>query len=468
MYAGTKKKHREKQGFEPILHMLGSPNSTLSLLAYSSLYGFIFTLDLSRHPEEAEFFNLTKGRFTVPVVRYILKFALITSQPRESLPPLAIPPETYEKSTEKEVSFFKEAQLQQHIWKNSIVGGREPVCPPVSTFSFFDNTRSQELLQVLLDKLAGQRFPPEMHALNEMVIRYMLDALRNSVTLSLGVIVMPLVSDAKTLRAFSKDKKTTRAQLLEALCDLTAKVIRLFIETGVVHVDLHPNNALVYQTPSGDIDTLIIDFGRATNVKHRVTDRIVSVDQKDFYSQSSTYFYNHLLTNGENIMTQKQESRKINFVREAMRIITSLDNEYNRRPDLPDDYQMNWYEVIKTNDAVLTCVYDVLYESIHHPGLAMLRTTIEKYENRGFLVKLNQPIQSYYSTVLPEPPPPPSAAVLPVPTPSPSPPSSAPVDESSHPHPKKRKPTQDAGSRKPAMRRRNAKSKRGKKSRKRV
>lgn len=394
-----------------MLDMIQSHHSTFSVLAYDSLYGFVFTLNLNGHPEDAEYIDRVDSRFNTPVVNYILKFAILRHTTGLTLPPLQVGPRQMSKNSEKEERFFREAQIQQKIWLKSISGGRPAICPPIVNFSLFHQTEALELLSLI-----SRRFSSSLNLETHEVLHYLWDVLDNYPT-SLGVIVMPMISGATTLYSFEHNPHTTLEDKNEVLAQLTAKTLRLFLDIGMIHLDLHRGNALVYRTPGGTLNTVIIDFGRASDITTGVSDDFIHESQKAMVSSEKTQFFDFLLSK-----EPKGPGYKKVFVQSEMQALKEQDLIYNSPLD-PNNYQMGWFEQIKNNDDVLIRAYDLLYDSVISKGTQMLPSTIKAYKQKGLLFNLDRPVATYYSSVLTAPPPVPLTApathVAPLPPPPP-------------------------------------------------
>ena len=75
---------------------------------------------------------------------------------------------------------------------------------------------------------------------------------------------------------------------------VTAQIARLFINIGVIHFDLHSGNALIYLSPDNTIKSLIIDFGRASNIMTDTDDDYLNVSEKLTMREKKEEFFNRL------------------------------------------------------------------------------------------------------------------------------------------------------------------------------
>lgn len=400
---GVKQKNPNKKGFTPVLDMINKPTSVVNLLTYASLSGFIFTLTVN--PDDEEYYNLKNTRFTEPVLSYILKFAVVTPDDAEVLP-------SYKgkvKSTESPDTFYSEAQIQQNAWKRSITGGRNAICPPVANFSLFNNYHSKNLLDILVAKTSSNPALTEENSLfrylQQVIINNIVDDHGSPVPCELGVIVMPTVNQATTIGTYITDNSIPGSIKNQAMVQLAAKAMRLFVDTGIIHFDLHPNNALIY-TNSGIIQTLIIDFGRASDITNGKDDDFLTIPEKHALIEKKNEYFNDILSYDYN-GTPWNSTSKVNYVKIIMGTLTSTDKRVNHMlypghfslPANIDKYQMYWYEMLKTQDPLLEESFDILKESVVSLGVRRHLKTIEGYVTSGQLLGLNKPVVNYYSEV---------------------------------------------------------------------
>lgn len=401
---GVKQKNPTKKGFLPILDMINKPTSIVHLLTYDSLSGFIFTLTVDLNDEEYLGLNFRSKRFTEPVLSYILKFAAITPKDAEDMPPY----NGRMKSTESPDTFYAEAKIQQNAWTRSVTGGKQAICPPVANFSLFTNDNSKHLLDILVRK-TGVNPSSQEHS----IFRYLQQVMHNNIVADdgtpivceLGVIVMPTVNNANTIGSYISIPTIPPAIKNQAMVQMAAKAMRLFVDCGIIHFDLHPNNALIY-TVSGVIQTLIIDFGRASDIHDLKDDNFLMRDEKIELKKKQTEYYEDVLSleyNGQ----PWTPANKVKYVKKVMDKLTYIDKEVNHalyaahfsKPENKDKYQMYWYENLKKYNTLLEETFDTLKSSIQSLGTNLLLTTIESYVKKDYVLGLNKPVNSYYSVV---------------------------------------------------------------------
>jgi len=382
MYGGVKRReHRDgkpKEGIVSIRDMLNARGSTIEMLTCGSLKGFMFVLNVQDAHSEFLTFN-SSFRFTVPVTSFIVKLA-VTSQAEEGIDDYVPLGETESegigKATETESSFFEEAKLQQHIWKSSVVGGREPICPPVANLSFFDNQNGINFLKFLNYKV---REEASVHTLR-FLMRVCSESASSGKNYGIGMIVMPKILQSDTFSSFANLAHGQHFQGIEVTQNLVervygsvvSKIVRLFIEVGVVHFDLHQKNALIYRRgASHHLHAVLIDFGRASSTTSGTDDEYLNSAEKSSITGEKHYGVAATRTGSKVAVSQSLSTsslyeealqycashssttsdQKYQFIHKIMKKIQELDYIKNqamfRGSDyLPDRYQSNWLEAL--------------------------------------------------------------------------------------------------------------------------
>ena len=379
-FGGLKLKDTNKTGFTPIIDMINKPSSQMKVLTYSSLKGFMITLDVSE--DDTEYFGLKNGRFEKPVTSYLLKFAVISPNNDEKIPSY----KNVKKATESQESFYEEAKLQQNIWTKSISGGRPELCPPVANFSLFDNNNSKNLCVFFKNKSVDKV---------KDIFDYFDDLLQLHNDYGLGVLIMPNIQGSLKFGDFLRAPvdKVDKAAKNEAYASVSAKVVRLFVEIGVIHFDLHDGNALIYFKPDG-IDSVIIDFGRASNILTSNNDDYLSPDEKVDARKEKEKFYNQLLSMDPN----SPDVDKKQYILDVLNYVADLDFEKNQQMfqfSDPDRYQMDWFEKMPS-ERVPVETFNILMGSIKTIGLKMSVSTIKTYMSKGYILDFNRrPLDSF-------------------------------------------------------------------------
>ena len=398
---GLKLKKRKETGFTAIYNMLNLPGSTLELLTYSSLKGFMFTVTVAKG-EDGGYLDYDGNKFKKDVTRYLLKIAVLSSNNDDYMPSY----KNVTKRTESEKSYFDEAVMQQTIWKRSITtGGKTPLCPPVANFSTFGNRDSRYLLHFLISKASS----PETKGVLDYLYS---DCIISSKSLSTGIIVMPMISNSKTFSDYEDSRgliaRTTRRKLDvvldDAYIDATAEMIRLFIDIGVLHFDAHMGNVLVYTTTT--IDTpkcVVIDFGRASNIMNDdVNDEYLNTKEKKEVRAKKDAFYNRFLQGADKKFDKKFDKKndKKNFIKEVCEYYRSTDYTKNEKmfgSELEDaESSWLWTYVEDQPDEFLEKVYDKLREIITVTDETGIQAaTITRLEKEGRFFNINGKLKDF-------------------------------------------------------------------------
>ena len=271
---------REIRDIERIRNMLNSPGSTIEMLTCGSAKGFMFEMTVD--PRHSEFSNLGGERIT----SFIVKLAVTSQQNDEELDdyvPVNRGGTPVGKSTESAESYFQEAKIQQDVWMTTVTGNRLPVSPPIVSFSLFDNENGKNFLTFLNYKV---KKPKSVHTIN-----YLRRVLQNPVSdYGVGMIIMSKVLHSDTFENFLDLARNSRTSfqgvqvtdqvVSEVYAKLISKIVRLYIEVGVIHFDLHLKNALVYLNGDNSLNVYIIDYGRASDVKDATTNEYLGPAEK--------------------------------------------------------------------------------------------------------------------------------------------------------------------------------------------
>ena len=407
----------DSPGFTPVYDMINIDRSKLSVLTVDSLKGFM--INLIADSTDSKYLNLGKTQFTAPVTDFILKFVIIKGTndftPLESYKkvkikstddPTHLEPDKYvHKSCETQDSFFEETKLQQDIWKRSIIGGRPALCPSVANLSMFDTINSARLMWFLRKKV--NREP--------ITTTSVFDFLFNNSKINgrgIGILTMPAITQSTTLFEFSNLPTNsnffgiiiTNKVKLYVISNVFAQIVRLFIEIGVIHFDLHPGNVMVYLAPDNKIKTLLIDFGRASDIMSDEPDSIFHknededsndkyIDEKTKIRANKKYFYNIFLDNPPINATGKD---KHDYIQHVLAYIAKIELDINNPLYYRDGktYQMQWYEDYKEKyPEVFVYAFNILdtMTRINVDKKGIVLETIEKYEQNGSFINLDNP-----------------------------------------------------------------------------
>ena len=347
-------------GFKPIMDMIDSEGSNLSLLTYSSLYGFMITLDVTK--ENSNYFGLNSNfnRFNQPVTSFILKLAVITERSTKLPDYMGV-----SKASETQYRFLSEAKLQQSIWEKTIVGGREGVCPSVVNLAFFNNYESKSLLQELMNNILKDGSGHNKHDLIEL-INYLNRIILLYPTYEIGILVMPNIQNSVTFHKFLDINKNNDNVMKEVIIKIITKILRLYVDAKVIHMDLHINNILVYSTDTGEIRVMLIDFGRASSIADEKEDRYLNVIDKTILNNQATNLFDSIFN------TNFNDTFNIN-------VTFLLEKYYNK--------WVRNYEIFKY------MVFKLLKDEISVTKASITNTTIHKYKSKGWLIDFEHEVR---------------------------------------------------------------------------
>ena len=414
-------------GFTPVYDMVMHESSKLSVLTTNSLKGFMINLTVDS--TESKYLNLRGMRFTKPVTNFILKFVILRG--KEDFTDLE-PYKGIHKSFETPESFFEEAKFQQDIWKRSIIGGRPAICPSVANLSMFDTINSANLIWFFLRKVNTE---PSSSVFNFLLNNSKINGR------GIGILTMPAITQSTTLHEFSKlpdnsvffGKEISYKHELYVVSVVFAQIVRLFIEIGVIHFDLHAGNVMVYLTPDKKqgkalLKTALIDFGRASNIMSDEPDSIFSNTdlEKKKEIRANKIFLNDVFLNSPPRDTTAIE--KLNYMKHVLAYIAETEKNINNPKYYKNDgvrYQMKWYEKYIVHPEVFVFAFNILdsMTRINVTRTGINPETIHSYEQNGSFINLNNP-DGIDAFIVPYPgpmrkvPPPASRVSLPPPPPA--------------------------------------------------
>jgi hypothetical protein len=343
---------RPARSAERIRNMLNSPGASIEMLTCGSAKGFMFEMTVL--PEHSAFYN--PGEERDPITSFIVKLAVTSQQNDEDLDDY-VPINNgtpVEKSTESADSYFQEAKLQQDVWMKTVAGNRLPISPPIVSFSLFDNQNGRNFLTFLNYKV---KKPKSIHTVN-----YLRTVLQNPANYGLGMIIMSKVLDSDTFGDFLDENTSFQGvQITDHVVDdvyakLFSKIVRLFIEVGVIHFDLHLNNALIYLHRHNSLNAYIIDYGRASSVKDDTTNEYLGPSEKRPLQKKSEALHTQLLDlcHPSRRSTKISTNDKIKFISNVIETIRTLEHAKSQRlygnPKTYSygRYQFHWIEDLKT------------------------------------------------------------------------------------------------------------------------
>lgn len=343
---GVRKKNVGKEGITPILDMI--QNGTISLISNSSYFSIVFNIQVDQ--ENSEYLDKDlMGNFSIPVTDYVLKLVLCTNIDF-----------SYEyslmgtiKSTETIQSVKKEADTQQKIWMKSVAGGRSPICPPI-----VDLIIIQENQETPFFNLLRSRFQERRKIFSNNVVDSLFNALKKLrgtayTSIYLNAIVMPLRTRG--------DKPSTFYNILASptlvphfdyyMSDLLAKIIRLFEECSIIHLDLHSDNALACIDEYGLPYAAIIDFGMTSNIGNDSNDQYYISYKKKFLNDEKNNFINEL----NDIDIDAEDAVKIAYIKKVYNFLKDNTNTKKISPYFERRFtrqiEINAFDILKRSSS---------------------------------------------------------------------------------------------------------------------
>ena len=343
---------REIRDIERIRNMLNSPRSTIEMLTCSSAKGFMFEMTVD--PGHSEFSNPGGERIT----SFIVKLAVTSQQNDEELDdyvPVNRGGTPVTKLTESAENYFQEAKIQQDVWITTVAGNRLPVSPPIVSFSLFDNENGKNFLIFLNYKV---KKPKSVHT-----VAYLRRVLQNP-DYGIGMIIMSKVLHSDTFESFLDLPRNGRNSfqgvpvtvdlVSDVYAKLVSKIVRFYIEVGVIHFDLHLKNALVYLNEDSSLNVYVIDYGRASDIKDATTNEYLGPAEKQpLYAKGKT-LYTELLDlclPGKRTTTPPTPQEKIKFISDVIDPLRKLEHAksqelYGGETYQYGRYQFDWMEEI--------------------------------------------------------------------------------------------------------------------------
>lgn len=306
--------------WQAVYKMICLPYARLSRIAYSSLTGFIFRLDVPKNDSNIEFYGLNddKSKLIKPIYSIVFKLAIISEDDSDRLDPLIIS-ETrgvYKKKTENLLDFKKEADTQQQIYIDTLSPNGNPITLSIIDFSHFDK-RSARILLTELNKKHDSRTVSEM-------LQYIgLNCLDYSKKRRLGMITMELAEP--TYRELADIP--IRSDEYNRGCQYAiAQTLILFLKSKKLNFDSHAGNVLA----SKRIDkpgTVLIDFGRVhdfnTDIDPRIKRNYETLTGHDYDADFDTY-NNYTITDLYTSRTN-DAAKVINNMINIIRFISYMD-----------------------------------------------------------------------------------------------------------------------------------------------
>lgn len=258
--------------FDAIYKMI-EKSKEIKPLYMSSLKGFVFVLNIDEKHSLFYTLNEEKTKLDKKVNSLIIKFALTSERPEDIKPPLVFQGYEHKKQTDSDEDVINEVSIQQKIYLESIKNTGNPIVPGIADFSYFDTGNAF----IILDKLLEHSNNNE----SKQVLKYLKLRLTENPThpednkgYKLSMICMENASSyVQIIDAYTG--KFTLEERRDASMTTIAQMLRLFLQTGIVHCDAHGGNILTARNKlykragtneTSSMHVKLIDFGRFVNV----------------------------------------------------------------------------------------------------------------------------------------------------------------------------------------------------------
>ena len=386
-------KNLDKKGFKPILDMIVHPDSTVKMLTYDSLKGFMIVLNINEQNSEYNYLSETSPRkFTRPVTDFLLKLSVITKK-EKNLGRIENPSKKSSASSsssssssledgdigilkysETMDSFIEEAKIQQKIWYTSLSNSKDQLCPSIANFSIFTNKNSRRLINILNHKTKDEVLKHVLNWINKLFID------KNDSEYELGIITMPLIQNSSTFNKYLdlyENSKVPRRDFLMSIESFLIQLLRLWIDHRIYHADLHTNNSLIYKNNDGEIKCVLIDFGKIIDFttfisKYKDEDGLTS----DFFDFMNKRMDEKIHKLGFKLLDKYDvgvaplltRSQKIDGIDGLYTDFYAFDSRYYKKVyGLVDGNSYDYYKVISSlkpsvKNMVFESVYDKLYK----------------------------------------------------------------------------------------------------------
>jgi len=265
----------------------------IECISYESFSGFIFIVKVNE--EYAVFNSLDENStFTKPVTVILLKIVMLTNyeytkHTTTHITYMSINSKKYKKSIVNKNDIIFELEDQYNIYKKTLSYNNVPICPSIIYNSILSATKQTKSYLSKLNKKIKELYGDNINTAST-VIQILIDVYNNTKNLydiknnklpppDLGIIGMEFAEGYDKFITYLNQHIYTKENhddvkndvLILHNCDthcrtfssIIVNIIRLFISTGIIHVDLHVENIMVNTNLQ---KSLLIDFGIVDNI----------------------------------------------------------------------------------------------------------------------------------------------------------------------------------------------------------
>lgn len=272
------------------MHMIKNPRCRITTISYSSVYGFILKLSISKQEGETslpdadiEFYGLNESKtaFDSPIDAVVIKFAVLHDKKETELfpykPASGLSTDIH-KETDTIDNYKKEALTQSKIYQLTASKG-EPVCPSLIDFSHIsDRVAIGTFLDIVVKKCVDDESKHIIHYLKDVFIYSKQTRNMYMDDVQLGIITMESATEYRTAYDLYDEFKFESQAYIECCEQILTQVLRLYNETRLVHADFHRHNCLVKTNEDGSYRVYMIDFGRMVDADNLNQNQMKLVD----------------------------------------------------------------------------------------------------------------------------------------------------------------------------------------------
>jgi uncharacterized protein YoxC len=364
---GVRKKNNAISDADALRSMITSSVSNKAI-SYGSLKCFVWVFDITPANSQYDDINVTTGQLNRPVTKYVIKVVITNPNISRDMPNSYVDPITgtsHIKSSDAIDSLVQEANTQQLAWIKTFSQGVYVECPSVASSCFFDNQNGKNFVNFLRNRFGSNNMNDNNDNIKRTnyICQYLLDQLNYNPpnindTRGIAVILMPLVGEEEigaetaTLHDFINFPIgynfngwiINEKQKDAAFSSIIASVIRLFI-AGIIHMDLHGKNSLIYYTRDRRLHCKILDFGNSSIFTDNRNDSFLNRQEKsqlvNLLAQEGGKFLQYT-----NDATDAQQ--KIALVKNVMNKIQDMDRTgNNHRFQLGHSQMGGWWNIIR-------------------------------------------------------------------------------------------------------------------------
>ena len=265
-FKGTNKTEKYAKAFT---YMIQNAKE-IKCISYDSLAGYIFTIEINE--QHVVFLGLNdQNVFDVPVTKLLVKIVLISHKRTSYISNIGKNigiSGKKNKITITEEDFEKEKQIQLDIYDKTLKSNNIPISPSIIYYDVIQSKKNSDFLNIFYNKITEKY--ESTNSTENKISKIVIDEIikykeHKSSNFDVGVIGMEYANGYNTFNNYLKkisetlDYNSKECDMhCRCIANIIINIIRLFISTGVIHMDLHVNNIMVNVEQN---KSLLIDFG---------------------------------------------------------------------------------------------------------------------------------------------------------------------------------------------------------------